>query len=195
MPSSRTRILLTLARGRCRRHDWRCSRLAGPVHQHCAGACKHVLNGLGHHHHEPHVGTRLVHQHGARRPGHQPDHGHQRRDARPALRDPIGRDQHRLEGSPRPARPDHQGPASRRAPMRHTLRMERSCTRATSTRRPDCSSGMPRPAPTPTTGISWRRTGEVLCFHVSLPLATPDAFQLATTTATFTFDAEQTKNN
>lgn len=37
--------------------------------------------------------------------------------------------------------------------------------------------------------------GEVLCFHVSLPLSTPDAFQLATTTATFTFDAEQTKNN
>lgn len=38
-------------------------------------------------------------------------------------------------------------------------------------------------------------TGEVLCFHVSLPLATGDAFQAATTTATFTFDAEQTKNN
>jgi spore coat-associated protein N len=38
-------------------------------------------------------------------------------------------------------------------------------------------------------------TSEVLCFHVSLPLATGDAFQAATTTATFTFDAEQTKNN
>ena len=38
-------------------------------------------------------------------------------------------------------------------------------------------------------------TNEVLCFHVSLPLATGDAFQAATTTATFTFDAEQTKNN
>ena len=36
---------------------------------------------------------------------------------------------------------------------------------------------------------------EVLCFHVSLPLATGDAFQAATTTATFTFAAEQTKNN
>ena len=37
--------------------------------------------------------------------------------------------------------------------------------------------------------------GEVLCFHASLPLATGDAFQLASTTATFTFAAEQTKNN
>jgi predicted ribosomally synthesized peptide with SipW-like signal peptide len=36
---------------------------------------------------------------------------------------------------------------------------------------------------------------EALCFHVSLPLATGDAFQAATTTATFTFAAEQTKNN
>jgi Camelysin metallo-endopeptidase. len=36
---------------------------------------------------------------------------------------------------------------------------------------------------------------EVLCFHVSLPSATSDAFQGATTTATFTFAAEQTKNN
>jgi hypothetical protein len=36
---------------------------------------------------------------------------------------------------------------------------------------------------------------EVLCFHVSLPGSTGDAFQLATTTATFTFAAEQTKNN
>jgi hypothetical protein len=38
-------------------------------------------------------------------------------------------------------------------------------------------------------------TNEVLCFHVSLPLTTTGAFQGATTTATFTFDAEQTKNN
>ena len=38
-------------------------------------------------------------------------------------------------------------------------------------------------------------TNEVLCFHVSLPLLTGDVFQAATTTATFTFDAEQTKNN
>jgi spore coat-associated protein N len=36
---------------------------------------------------------------------------------------------------------------------------------------------------------------EVLCFHVSLPILTGDAFQAATTTATFTFAAEQTKNN
>jgi spore coat-associated protein N len=36
---------------------------------------------------------------------------------------------------------------------------------------------------------------ETLCFHISLPLATSDAFQGAVTTATFTFDAEQTKNN
>lgn len=36
---------------------------------------------------------------------------------------------------------------------------------------------------------------EVLCFNVSLPPATGNAFQAATTTATFTFDAEQTKNN
>jgi spore coat-associated protein N len=36
---------------------------------------------------------------------------------------------------------------------------------------------------------------EVLCFHVSLPGGTGDAFQGATTTATFTFSAEQTKNN
>jgi spore coat-associated protein N len=38
-------------------------------------------------------------------------------------------------------------------------------------------------------------TNEILCFHVSLPLATTGAFQAATTAATFTFDAEQTKNN
>jgi predicted ribosomally synthesized peptide with SipW-like signal peptide len=37
--------------------------------------------------------------------------------------------------------------------------------------------------------------GEVLCFNVSLPASTGSAFQAATTTATFTFDAEQTKNN
>lgn len=36
---------------------------------------------------------------------------------------------------------------------------------------------------------------EVLCFHVGLPSATGDTFQGATTTATFTFAAEQTKNN
>jgi spore coat-associated protein N len=36
---------------------------------------------------------------------------------------------------------------------------------------------------------------EVLCFNVTLPLSTGTAFQAATSTATFTFDAEQTKNN
>lgn len=36
---------------------------------------------------------------------------------------------------------------------------------------------------------------EVLCFQVSLPLATDDTFQGATSAATFTFDAEQTANN
>ena len=36
---------------------------------------------------------------------------------------------------------------------------------------------------------------EILCFQVTLPLATGNALQAATTTATFTFDAEQTKNN
>lgn len=36
---------------------------------------------------------------------------------------------------------------------------------------------------------------ETLCFKVQLPLSTGNAFQDATTTATFTFDAEQTANN
>jgi spore coat-associated protein N len=36
---------------------------------------------------------------------------------------------------------------------------------------------------------------EVLCFNVSLPLSTGNSFQNLTTTATFAFDAEQTKNN
>ena len=36
---------------------------------------------------------------------------------------------------------------------------------------------------------------EILCFRASLPLATANAFQAATTTATFTFDSEQTANN
>ena len=36
---------------------------------------------------------------------------------------------------------------------------------------------------------------EVLCFNVSLPLATGNAFQGLTTTATFAFQAEQTANN
>ncbi len=36
---------------------------------------------------------------------------------------------------------------------------------------------------------------ETLCFRVQLPSSTGNAFQNATTTATFTFDAEQTANN
>jgi len=36
---------------------------------------------------------------------------------------------------------------------------------------------------------------EVLCFNVSLPSSTGDAYQGLTTTATFNFQAEQTKNN
>ncbi len=36
---------------------------------------------------------------------------------------------------------------------------------------------------------------EVLCFRAALPSATGNAFQSATTTATFTFSAEQTANN
>lgn len=38
-------------------------------------------------------------------------------------------------------------------------------------------------------------TGEDLCFTVDLPGATPDAYEGATTTTTFTFNAEQTANN
>jgi hypothetical protein len=36
---------------------------------------------------------------------------------------------------------------------------------------------------------------EVLCLQVSLPSATGNTYQAKTTTATFTFDAEQTTNN
>jgi hypothetical protein len=36
---------------------------------------------------------------------------------------------------------------------------------------------------------------EVLCFHVSLGSSAPNSLQGATTTTTFTFDAEQTANN
>ena len=36
---------------------------------------------------------------------------------------------------------------------------------------------------------------ETLCFRVNLPLNTGNTFQNATTTVTFTFDAEQTANN
>jgi hypothetical protein len=36
---------------------------------------------------------------------------------------------------------------------------------------------------------------EVLCFQATLPLSTGNAYQNATTTATFSFEAEQTANN
>ena len=36
---------------------------------------------------------------------------------------------------------------------------------------------------------------ETLCFRVHLPLTTGNSFKSAATTATFTFDSEQTKNN
>ena len=38
-------------------------------------------------------------------------------------------------------------------------------------------------------------TNEILCFRASLPLSTSTAYQGASTTGTFTFDAEQTANN
>jgi len=38
-------------------------------------------------------------------------------------------------------------------------------------------------------------TSETLCFQVLLPSSTGNGYQNATTTATFTFDAEQTANN
>lgn len=38
-------------------------------------------------------------------------------------------------------------------------------------------------------------TSEVLCFHVALPLNTGSTFEGTSTTATFTFEAEQTANN
>ena len=37
-------------------------------------------------------------------------------------------------------------------------------------------------------------TNETLCFKVTLPLSTGNAFQDLSTTVTFTFDAEQTAN-
>ena len=38
-------------------------------------------------------------------------------------------------------------------------------------------------------------TNEALCFQVSLPLSTGNTYQSLTTTATFTFDGEQRRNN
>ena len=40
-----------------------------------------------------------------------------------------------------------------------------------------------------------RGANETLCFRVTLPAGTGNAYQGATTTTTFTFDAEQTANN
>jgi predicted ribosomally synthesized peptide with SipW-like signal peptide len=53
------------------------------------------------------------------------------------------------------------------------------------------------PTPGPDTGDRPLATSgsEVLCFQAALPLSTGNAYQNATTTATFTFEAEQTKNN
>jgi hypothetical protein len=53
------------------------------------------------------------------------------------------------------------------------------------------------PTPGPDTGDRTLAASgsEVLCFQVELPSTTGDAYQNATTTATFTFKAEQTKNN
>lgn len=53
--------------------------------------------------------------------------------------------------------------------------------------------------PSPTIGTGDRTVNaaatDVLCIQVSLPLATGDTFQGATSTTTFTFNAEQTANN
>jgi len=38
-------------------------------------------------------------------------------------------------------------------------------------------------------------SNEVLCFRFTLPIGTGNALQNQSTTATFTFDAEQTANN
>ena len=38
-------------------------------------------------------------------------------------------------------------------------------------------------------------SSETLCFRLTLPIGTGNAYQGATTTTTFTFDAEQTANN
>lgn len=53
------------------------------------------------------------------------------------------------------------------------------------------------PATGQQTGDRTLATGasETLCFRVTLPLATDNTYQGASTSATFTFDAEQTANN
>ena len=59
------------------------------------------------------------------------------------------------------------------------------------------SGGFGDPAVGPQAGDRVLTAGaqETLCFRVSLPLATGAAYEGATTTTTFTFDAEQTANN
>lgn len=59
------------------------------------------------------------------------------------------------------------------------------------------AAGFGDPAPGPQGGertLAWG-DDETLCFRVALPPETGDAYQGASTTTTFTFDAEQTKNN
>jgi spore coat-associated protein N len=55
--------------------------------------------------------------------------------------------------------------------------------------------GDPAPGPQPGDRTLAAGTNEVLCFNVSLPSGAGNQYQNATTTATFTFNAEQTKNN
>jgi predicted ribosomally synthesized peptide with SipW-like signal peptide len=59
------------------------------------------------------------------------------------------------------------------------------------------SGGFGNPAPGAQAGDRTLNAGanETLCFRVTLPIGTGNAFQSATTTTTFTFDAEQTANN
>jgi hypothetical protein len=51
-----------------------------------------------------------------------------------------------------------------------------------------------RPGPNAAAGLA-AGGSEILCFTVSLPIATGNTFKSLTTTATFDFTAEQTKNN
>jgi predicted ribosomally synthesized peptide with SipW-like signal peptide len=59
------------------------------------------------------------------------------------------------------------------------------------------AAGVGNPAPGAHAGDRTLNAGtnETLCFRVSLPSATPQAYQGASTTTTFTFSAEQTANN
>jgi hypothetical protein len=55
--------------------------------------------------------------------------------------------------------------------------------------------GDPTPGPQGGERVLAASANETLCFRVELPLSTGNTYQNATTTATFTFDAEQTVNN